>query len=111
MSDFNGHVRTNPSVDQFKYALYKIVGRFELNKKTAKVASTTEDWIWLNLALISERPDDGPQDKFTLEDFGTAVQSYGADRFDQRGARPFAWFNLLLFAGQFERVCHFCLMV
>ena len=40
MSDFNGHVRTNPSVDQFKYALYKIVGRFELNKKTAKVAST-----------------------------------------------------------------------
>ena len=103
-NDFNGHVRSNPNVDQFKYALYKIIGRFELSRKSFKVAATTEDWTWLQLSLVRESKDDGPQDQYDLAGLGRMVMKYGNEKFDSNGTRPFAWFNLLLFAGQFELV-------
>ena len=103
-NDFNAHVRSNVNVDQFKYALYKIVGRFELGRKTLKVATTTEDWTWLQLSLVREVRDEPPQEQYDLNDFGRLVLKYGSDKFDAGGTRPFAWANLLLFSAQFERV-------
>lgn len=103
-NDFNGHIRSNANVDQFKFALYKIVGRFDMNRKTAKVAATTEDWVWLQLMLTRENKDgDAPQEQYDLADVAKQVLSYGSDRFDDKGRRPFTWFNLLLYTGQFER--------
>lgn len=69
-----------------------------------KVAKTTEDWIWLNLTMVRESKEDASLDKFDLEDFGRQVLDYKAERFDNGGQKPLVWFNLLLFAGQFERV-------
>lgn len=107
-NDFNSAVRTNPSVDQYKYALYKLVGRFELNRKSAKVAATTEDWIWLQLCLVREAQGNGgavdpPAEQYDLRDLQALVSKYGSDKFDANGTRPFAWFNLLLFSAQFEK--------
>jgi len=103
-NDFNAHVRTNATVDQFKYALYKLVGRFELSRKVAKVASTTEDWVWFQLNLTRENKEgDAPQEQYDLADLARVVLKYGADKFDANGTRPFAWFNLLLYTAQFER--------
>lgn len=103
-NDFNAHVRNNPNVDQFKYALYKLIGRFELNRKTAKVAASTEDWMWFQLSLTRENKDgDSPQDQYDLADLAKLVLKYGSEKFDNNGTRPFAWFNLLLYTGQFEK--------
>nr|XP_031861265.1 uncharacterized protein CI109_003235 [Kwoniella shandongensis]KAA5528337.1 hypothetical protein CI109_003235 [Kwoniella shandongensis] len=103
-NDFNAHIRNNPNVDQFKYALYKLVGRFELNRKTLKVATTTEDWMWVQLSLVRETKEaDAPQEQYDLLDLGRLVSKYGNDKFDAGGTKPFAWFNLLLFTAQFER--------
>ncbi|ORX34270.1 Nup93/Nic96-domain-containing protein [Kockovaella imperatae] len=102
-NDFNSHIRNSTNVDQYKYALYKLVGRFELSRKSAKVAATTEDWIWLQLCLVRESRDDGPQQSYTVEELGGLVLKYGSEKFDSNGSKPFAWFNLLLFAGQYER--------
>jgi nuclear pore complex protein Nup93 len=104
-NDFNGHIRSNPNVDQFKYALYKIVGRFELARKSLKVAGTTEDWMWLQLSLVRESRDtDSPQEQYDLNELGKLITKYGNDKFDSNGTRPFAWFNLLLYTAQFEKV-------
>jgi nuclear pore complex protein Nup93 len=104
-NDFNASIRNNPNVDQFKYALYKLVGRFELNRKSLKVATTTEDWMWLQLSLVRESKEmEPPQEQYDLGDLGKLVLKYGNDKFDNGGTRPFAWFNLLLFTAQFERV-------
>ncbi len=103
-NDFNSHVRNNVNVDQFKYALYKIVGRLELGRKSLKVAATTEDWIWLQLSLVREVRDDSPQEQYDLGDLARLVAKYGSEKFDSGGTRPFAWFNLLLFTAQFEKV-------
>ncbi|WVQ97122.1 hypothetical protein IAU59_004232 [Kwoniella sp. CBS 9459] len=103
-NDFNAHIRNNPNVDQFKYALYKLVGRFELNRKALKVATTTEDWMWVQLSLVRENKDgDAPQEQYDLVDLAKLVTKYGNDKFDANGTRPFAWFNLLLFTAQFEK--------
>lgn len=104
-NDFNSHVRNNANVDQFKYALYKIIGRFELARKSLKVASTTEDWMWLQLSLVREnRETDSPQEQYDLNELGKLITKYGNDKFDSNGTRPFAWFNLLLYTAQFEKV-------
>ena len=103
-NDYNSNVRSNSSVDQFKHALYKLVGRFELSHKVAKVATTTEDWIWLQLCLVRESKDDGPQQSYAMGELGELVLKYGNEKFDANGSKPFAWFNLLLLAGQYERV-------
>lgn len=106
-NEFNTSIRNNASVDQFKYAMYKIVGRFELGKKNIKVATTTEDWIWLQMCLIREGKDEGPQEQYDLNDLARSLNKIGNNKFDDEGKKPFAWFNLLLFSGQFERVRHF----
>jgi nuclear pore complex protein Nup93 len=104
-NDFNSHIRNNASVDQYKYAMYKLAGRFDLSRKTLKVASTTEDWMWVQLSLVREGgANEGSQEQYDLADLGRLVIKYGADKFDEGGKRPFAWFNLLLYTGQFERV-------
>ena len=103
-NDFNSHIRSNANVDQFKYALYKIVGRFELSRKSVKVAKTTEDWMWLQLSLVRDVRDDGPQEQYELGDLANLVIKYGSEKFDSGGTRPFAWFNMLLFTAQFEKV-------
>ncbi|WWC66561.1 uncharacterized protein I206_100464 [Kwoniella pini CBS 10737] len=105
-NDFNSHIRNNPNVDQFKYALYKLIGRFELNKKSVKVASTTEDWMWLQLSLVREnfnKDIDLPQDQYDLVDLGKLLLKFGNDKFDSNGTKPLSWFNLLLFTAQFEK--------
>ncbi|WVR05746.1 hypothetical protein IAU60_002771 [Kwoniella sp. DSM 27419] len=103
-NDFNAHIRNNPNVDQFKYALYKLVGRFELNRKALKVAATTEDWMWVQLSLVRENKEgDSPQEQYDLVDLAKLVNKYGNDKFDAGGSKPFAWFNLLLFSAQFEK--------
>jgi nuclear pore complex protein Nup93 len=105
-NDYNTSIRNNPNVDQFKFAIYKLVGRFELGKKNLKVARTTEDWVWVQLNLIREGNggEGGGIEEYGLDDFGKSLVRFGADKFDQGGQRPMAWFNLLLYSGQFERV-------
>ncbi|WWC86091.1 uncharacterized protein L201_000962 [Kwoniella dendrophila CBS 6074] len=103
-NDFNSNIRNNSNVDQFKYTLYKLIGRFELNRKSVKIASTTEDWMWLQLSLIKDsESSNSPQDQYDLLDLQKLIQKFGHDKFDQNGTKPLSWFNLLLFTAQFEK--------
>ncbi|KAL7423797.1 nuclear pore complex subunit [Cryptotrichosporon argae] len=103
-NDFNAHVRHSATADQFKLALYKLVGRLDMARKSVKVAATTEDWVWFQLGLVRENKDvDAPTEQYDLADLGRLVVKYGSEKFDQNGQRPFAWFDLLLLTAQFER--------
>ena len=102
-NDWN-NIRNKDTADQFKVALYKIIGRFDLTRKSVKVATTTEDWVWFNLTLLRESKDDAPNDRYDLAMFSEVLTGFGNDRFDQGGQKPLSWFNLLLYAGQFEAV-------
>lgn len=41
---------TADPIDPYKFAVYKIMGRCELNKRTLPhITSSTEDWLWLQV--------------------------------------------------------------
>jgi nuclear pore complex protein Nup93 len=106
-NDFNAHIRNNSNADQYRYALYKIIGRLDVSRKNLKVAATTEDWLWTQLCLTREQKEqDTPQDRYDLQELATVLNKYGSERYDQKGTRPFAWFNLLLLTSQFEQVSY-----
>lgn len=99
-------IRNKENVDQFRVALYKIIGRIDMAKKGVKVATSTEDWVWVNLMLTREGLEDSPVDRYTLKDFATVVAGLPRERYDQKGQKPLVWVNLLLQAGEFEEVGH-----
>ncbi|KAG8989623.1 hypothetical protein FRB90_002154 [Tulasnella sp. 427] len=123
-SDYNVRVAFGANVDPFKQALFKIIGRIEPHKKTVPlVTSTTEDWIWFQLAMIDEQEGNG------LKELGELLESYGEKHFtgpSAEGPSPSAsialspsllgiatasstatkklnWARLLLVCGQFEK--------
>jgi len=50
---FRTHLEHSPTVDPFKAALFKLMGRVEPHKRNVPyVTSTTEDWLWFQLAMV-----------------------------------------------------------
>jgi len=112
---------TTANVDPFKHAVYKIIGRIEIQRKNVPVAiASMEDWIWLQLVLVKETDPalDHPvssynnsisstQDRYGLEEFAQVIAKYGESHFDPNGNRPLMYFRVLLMSGQFEKACLF----
>ncbi len=49
---YNAHMLHSTSVDPFKLALYKLMGKLDPTKRTVPlVTATTEDWLWFQLAM------------------------------------------------------------
>lgn len=114
VAEFNKRIRnTAEKGDPFRYAVWKIVGRAELSKKTVVgVTDTLEDWMWMQLHLVKEPVQgtiEAASDKYTLNDLGANVTKYGEAHFDPKGLRPLLYLQFLLLAGQFERGVEFLL--
>ena len=42
------------TADPFKLALYKLMGKLEPSRRSVgQVTTTTEDWLWFQLAMVS----------------------------------------------------------
>lgn len=118
---------TTNMVDPFKHAVYKIIGRVEIQRKNVPVAiANMEDWIWLQLALVRE-PDhpsttltensisnhhinntsSSTHDRYGLDEFAQVISKYGESHFDPNSNRPLMYFRVLLMSGQFEKAISF----
>ncbi|KAK7204458.1 Nup93/Nic96-domain-containing protein [Myxozyma melibiosi] len=124
-SEFNHHIRNyDPkSDDPFKYSLYKLLGRCELNRKhIPEVLRVTEDWMWAQLMLVrdsvaaagdvfgagnSASAVGGASERYNLEDLQNMLVQLGARHFNSRGTNPMLYFQLLLLSGQYERAVHY----
>ena len=106
LTDFNQRSRSR-DVDPFKLAVYKIIGRCDLAKKTIpEVIQATEDYVWFQLLLVRETMDidDPTYERYTLRDLQQLLLRFGADHFNPKGMNPFNYFQVLLQSAQFERV-------
>lgn len=79
------------SLDPYRMACYKIVGRCELSKRQVDLVSQgVEDWIWLqfNLAREVNRVEENAGDIFGLEELREAIREIGQRYFskDSEGA-------------------------
>jgi nuclear pore complex protein Nup93 len=103
------HYRNPQQVDPFKYAIHKLIGRFDLRKSLPVVTDAMEDWTWMHLSLIRETANgssyqDATTQKYTLSDLAKTIVRSGEAHFDPQGTRPLVYFQQLCITGQFELV-------
>ncbi|KAN0129758.1 nucleoporin-interacting protein NIC96 [Lactarius tabidus] len=99
---YNAHMLHSTSVDPFKLALYKLMGKLDPTKRTVPlVTATTEDWLWFQLAMVDEEENGG------LRGLAEVLLNYGERHFEgasgSKGARTGLWAAVLLTCGEFER--------
>lgn len=102
-SEYAQEFRPGQSYDPYRQALYKIIGRCDLQHRSLpEVATTTEDWIWLQLVLVRQTPAEFRSERYDLAELQQGVLSIGAEYFDPTGTQPAKLFSVLLLTGQFE---------
>lgn len=103
--DYTQKVRQQ--ADRFKLAVYKVLGRCDLSRKTLNdVITTKEDYMWLQLSLVRETPEvDFATDSYNLMDLRRILSKFGPEHFTSKTANPLNYFQVLLLSFQFESVC------
>ena len=97
------------SLDPYRMACYKIIGRCELSKRIIEgMSQGVEDWIWLqfNLAREVNRVEEVAADVFGLEEIQDSIREIG-DRHFSKGAEGMGgygtYFFLQILGGMFEQ--------
>lgn len=96
---YNSHILHSPTTDPFKLALFKIIGKLDPSRRAVPlVTSTTEDWLWFQLAMLDEEENGG------LRALSEVLTGYGERQFEgnAKGKRGM-WARVLLICGEFER--------
>ncbi|GAA5858920.1 hypothetical protein JCM8547_007156 [Rhodosporidiobolus lusitaniae] len=116
LAEYNQRIRyLTDTSDPYKHALYKLIGRVEIQRRNVPgVTSTTEDWLWFQLALVREpsgaaggEEQEAPHERYGLRDLAAVLRKFGEQHFDPKGTRPLLYFQVLLLSGQFERAVAF----
>ncbi|KAL9125328.1 MAG: hypothetical protein Q9217_005460 [Psora testacea] len=102
-------VAPGDSIDPYKIACYKIIGRCELSKRSIDhVSQDVDDWIWLqfNLAREVNRSEESAGDVFGLEEVRETINEIGQRHF-AKGAEGLGgygtYFYLQILGGMFEQ--------
>ncbi|ODQ65805.1 NIC-domain-containing protein [Nadsonia fulvescens var. elongata DSM 6958] len=110
-AEFNQSVRFfDEASDPYKYALYKIIGRSDLSRRTIpEILHTAEDWLWAQLILSreSDREIEPLHERYTLADIQRIVLQYGTKHFNPTGNNSGFYFQILLLCGLFEWAVHY----
>ncbi|KAH8178270.1 nup93/Nic96 domain-containing protein [Sarocladium implicatum] len=98
------------TIDPFRMACYKVIGRVELNNRNLEGLNTdVNDWIWLqfNLARESDKTVEMAGESYTLADLQVSVREIGQKHFpksaseDNNGSFGM-FFYLQILAGMYE---------
>ncbi|CDK24082.1 unnamed protein product [Kuraishia capsulata CBS 1993] len=113
-NEFNQYFKhINREADPFRYAVYKIIGRCDLSKKSFPYISLSiEDWVWIHLSLVRENDieDDPIHERYSLIDFQRSILSFGVERFNASSNHPM-YLQVLLLTGQYEEAVHYLFSV
>ena len=102
------------SLDPYRLACYKIVGRCELSKRVIDtISQSTEDWVWLQFSLAREvsRVEESAGEVFGLREVRETIQEIGQRFFSKSsegsGEGYGTYFCLLILGGMFEQAVAF----
>lgn len=97
------------SLDPYRMACYKIIGRCELGKRSLEnITQGVEDWTWLQFSLAREvnRVEETAGEVFGLEEVRNTIREIGQRHF-QRGSEGVGgygtFFYLQILGGLFEQ--------
>lgn len=115
-SDFNQTFQfldeKSPHFDPYKYAVYKVIGKCDLAKKTlpAAINLSIEDWLWFHLSLINEFNYDASSsliyENYRLENLQKKVLSIGPAKFNSFSNNP-QYLKTLILLGLYELAVKF----
>ncbi|KAI9861990.1 MAG: hypothetical protein M1813_005061 [Trichoglossum hirsutum] len=98
------------SIDPYRMACYKVIGRCDLNKRSLEgVSQGVEDWIWLQFSLAREvnRVDEVAGEVFGLDEVRGVVKEIGQRHFakgqEAASGGYGTYFFLQILAGMFEQ--------
>lgn len=108
-NEYNQHIKNSLNGDPYRLAVYKIIGRCDLTKKSIpEITLNIEDWLWIHFMLIKEESindtelsnknvvNDTIYKNYTLEEFQQLILSYGVQKFNND------YLQILLLCGLFE---------
>jgi nuclear pore complex protein Nup93 len=106
--------RLAPSMDPYRMACYKIVGRCEMSRRNLdSIKESMDDWIWLqfNLAREGNRAEENAGEIFGLAEIRQTTSEIGQRHFmndDTEAAGGYGvYFYLATLAGMFESAVNF----
>lgn len=110
-AEYQQRLRLAPenSIDPYRMACYKIVGRCDLSRKVLEGINTTlEDWIWLTTSLAREvnRADEAAGEYFGLDDVKSTVEEIGQRHFSnatENSSGYATFFFMQILVGMFEK--------
>ena len=110
-TEYQRNTRLAPenSMDPYKIACYKVVGRCELSKRSLdNISQGVEDWIWLQFSLAREvnRVEESANEVFGLEEVRETIREIGQRHFSKgaEGAGGYGtFFYLQILGGLFEQ--------
>lgn len=98
------------SLDPYKMACFKIIGRCELSKRGLDgVNLEMNDWVWLQFALAREvnRVEEAAGEAFGLDNLRDTIREIGQRHFSQGTEGVGVFFFLQILAGLFEQAVHY----
>ena len=96
------------SIDPYRMACYKVIGRCDLSRKTLEGLNTSVDdliWLYFSLARESNRIEEAAGDTFGLEEVQTIIKDIGKRHFpptNDSGAGYATYFLMQVLSGRFE---------
>ncbi|KAK4175426.1 Nup93/Nic96-domain-containing protein [Triangularia setosa] len=111
-NEYNQRIRNAPegSIDPFRMACYKIIGRCDVNNRSLDGLQTdVNDWVWLqfNLARETDRSQELAGESYGLAELQSSIREIGLKHFPKTPAEDttgsFAmFFYLQILSGMFE---------
>ena len=110
-TDYQQRSRIAPenTLDPYRMACYKIVGRCELNKRSIDgISQGVEDWTWLQFALAREvnRAEEAANEVYGLQEVRDTIREIGQRHFSKGSEGPGGFgtfFFLQVLGGLFEQ--------
>jgi nuclear pore complex protein Nup93 len=112
-SEYNQRIRNAPegSIDPFRMACYKIIGRCDLSNRSLEGLQTdVKDWIWLqfNLARETDRSLELAGESYGLSELQTSIREIGLKHFPKTPAEDTngsfgMFFYMQVLSGMFEQ--------
>ena len=114
-SEYQQRTRLAPdnSLDPYRIACYKIVGRCELSKRNFEhLSQQVEDWMWLQFSLAREvnRTEEVAGEVFGLDDVQETIREIGDQYFSKESEATGGhgtYFFLQILGGMFEQAIAF----
>ena len=109
-ADYQQRIRIAPenSLDPYRMACYKIIGRCELSKRSIdNISQGVEDWMWLQFSLAREvnRAEEAANEVYGLEEVRGMIREIGQRHFQKGSEGPGGYgtfFYLQILGGLFE---------